>query len=450
MVIMLEKLFLKKIEIWVLYLLLLLGSISLVLFGWVVQYKAMGGPRGGAVGDIALAVAEAPNEVVRLVTAGLKTAMQPQRIQFSAFDNLKVIDSSFSEQGLLLVSGFSLEYDISTIFLYDVQHESKLYEWVPPHQDIMEQTSYHGGVNVKERYRSQHPFLLPDGSIVFTSGDGPLVKVDRCGALVWSIDRHFHHSIEIGPENTLFVPHVIATPSDFLSITEKGHKVYPIRDDGFAEVSLDGIILKEWSVKDILERNGYVGLLYGVGGFEADRIHLNDVQPIFQTDEYAQKGDLVLSIRHLSTVFLYRPSTDEIIWLQTGPWLNQHDVDYQGNGIYTIFGNDSVRGNTAKSAYKGYSSIYSYDQKSGSAGIFRSFEKENIYTETQGLHTVLSNGDLFIEEQEKHILHRLGKDGHRWKYVNTLNSSEIGALHWSRFLDSTPNDYPFLKNSECQ
>ncbi|MCH8857610.1 MAG: hypothetical protein IIA03_15585, partial [Proteobacteria bacterium] len=50
--------------------------------------------------------------------------------------------------------------------------------------------------------------------------------------------------------------------------------------------------------------------------------------------------DVVLSARNISTVFLFRPSTGKIVWLKTGPWLNQHDVDYHGNGNYTIFGND--------------------------------------------------------------------------------------------------------------
>ncbi len=447
---MLEKFFLKKIELWVVYLLLIFGAVLLVLFGWAVQYKATGGYRGGAVGDAILALAESPNDAMLLLDVGLKSAMQPQRIKFSEFKNLQVTDPDFTDPGLLLVSGFSLEHDISTVYLYDLQQGRKLHEWVPPHHDIAAQTSYHFGENAKARYSAQHPLLLADGSVIFTSGEGPLVKIDRCGSLQWTVDRDFHHSIEQGPAGTLFVPHVMATPQDFDSVTEKGHKVYPIRDDGFAEVSLDGKIIQEWSVKDILERNGYIGLLYGVGEFETDRIHLNDVQPIMYTDDYVQQGDLVLSSRHLSTVFLYRPSTDKIIWLQTGPWLNQHDVDYQGNGIFTLFGNDRIRGRVADQSYNGYSSIYYYDQKTGRTGVYRSLEKENIYSATQGLHTVLDNGDLFIEETDKHVLHRLGPETIRWNYVNTLNDTEIGALHWCRYLEATPEDYPFLQSPECK
>jgi hypothetical protein len=447
---MFEKFILKKIEIWPVYLLLIVGFITFVLFGWVVQYKATGGHRGGAFGDAMLTIAKAPNDAMLILNVGLKSAMQPQRIGFSDFENLKIIDDNFRDQGVLLVSGFNLEHGISCVFLYDLENAQKLYEWVPPHGDIMKQTSYHVGENAKAMYRTQHPFLLPDGSVLFTSGEGPLVKIDRCGNLEWVIDRDFHHSIELGPDNTFFVPHVVATPQDFESITSEGHRVYPIRDDGFAEVSPEGKIIQEWSVKDILERNGYIGLLYGGGPFETDRIHLNDVEPIMKTDAYVQKGDLALSIRHLSTVFLYRPSTDKIIWLRTGPWLNQHDVDYQGDGVFTIFGNDSIRGPVMNKSYNGFSSIHSYDHKTGTTSIYRSFEKENIYTESQGLHTVLGNGDLFIEEQEKHILHRISDNSHRWKFVNTLNDDEIGALHWCRYLDAAPADFPFLSSPECR
>ncbi len=435
---------------WILYLLLLFGSIFLVFYGWAIQYKATGGHRGGAIGNTILAIAEAPNDLMLLFDVGLRAAMQRQRIEFSKFNNFQITDKSFKDNGLLLVSGFNLEHGISTISLINLKTSKKLHQWIPPHKKITAQTSYHLGMNAKSSYRSQHPLLLPDGSMVFSSGEGPLVKIDHCGNLLWTVDKHFHHSIEIGPENTVFAPHVMATPQDFDSITEKGHKVYPIRDDGFAEISLDGKIVQEWSVKAILERNGYIGLLYGVGEFETDRTHVNDVEPIMYTDNYVQKGDLILSVRQLSTVFLYRPSTDKIIWLQTGPWLNQHDVDYQGNGLYTIFGNDNIRGPVANPEYNGYSSIYSYDQKNHTTGIYKSFQKEDIYTETQGLHTVLKNKDLFIEEQNQHILHRIGKDGHRWKFVNTLNDKEIGAIHWSRYLDATPEDYSFLKSPECK
>ena len=45
----------------------------------------------------------------------------------------------------------------------------------------------------------------------------------------------------------------------------------------------------------------------GIGEFEFDRIHLNDVEVINYSDEYVKEGDLILSSKHLSSVFLYFP-----------------------------------------------------------------------------------------------------------------------------------------------
>ena len=57
-------------------------------------------------------------------------------------------------------------------------------------------------------------------------------------------------------------------------------------------------------------------------------------------DKYVKKGDIAFSSRHLSTVFLYRPD-EKIIWLKSGPWLAQHDIDYLGEGIFSIYGNNN-------------------------------------------------------------------------------------------------------------
>ena len=212
---------------------------------------------------------------------------------------------------------------------------------------------------------------------------------------------------------------------------------------------MEGEILREWSVKDILERHGYLGLLYGVGSYEMDRLHLNDVQPIWQSDEYVQAGDLVLSIRHLSTVLLYRPATDEIVWLKTGPWLNQHDVDYQGNGVYTIFGNDSLRGEASSDALRGYSTIWQYDQKTGRPSDYLPLEHVEIFARAQGVHRVLDNGDVFIDHAKSGLIHRVSADGLRWSYANGIGDDRIGSLHWSRYLTADEATFPWLRDLDC-
>lgn len=453
-----EKFFFKKIELWVLALCLIVGIVGTVLFGWAVQYKAKGGLRGGTVGQVLLDIAEWPTPLVLLLNDAVR-AVNPQQFHFADFAGLRYFDTELSDDGYLLVSAWGNEHTFSTVYLYDLKDRKIIHEWTPPVEDILKSTSYLGGDNDLRDYKSQHPFLLENGDIVITSSQGPLARVDACGRLVWTIDRHFHHAIERASNGNLFVPHVIAGPEDFFndhhadekSVTVEGHKVAPIRDDGFAEVSPDGRIVREWSVKDILERHGHYGLLYGVGAFEVDRIHLNDAEPILRSDAYVEEGDIALSLRNLSTVMLYRPSTDEIVWLKTGPWLNQHDVDYQGNGVFTIYGNDTVRSlaEWGERPLHGYSSIYEYDQATDRVSTRLSMAKAGIFAPRAGLHTVLPDGDIFVEGAYT-MVHRISAAGDiRWSFVSAVGEGKISALNWSRYFSRDGVDLSWIGSVTC-
>lgn len=447
-----ERFLFKKIELWLVFLLVIILGIGALLFGWGVQYKAMGGLAGEPIGSFLLEIAKAPTPIIKLLNNFSRTT-QPQLFPFSEFTFLKRSDPSFKDDGILLVSGRSKKYGHGTAYLYDLESEKKLFEWVPPVSDILAATSYRGDLNDTEDFRSQHPYLLEDGSLLVTSGEGPLVRFDACGKLTWAIDHHFHHSIERGPNGNFYVPSVLSEPKAYLndhypslnSITVDGHKIGPLRDDGFAIVSPEGKILNEWSIKTILEENGYWGLLYGVGAFEIDRIHLNDAEPIMESDAFVQKGDVVLSARNLSTVFLFRPSTGKIVWLKTGPWINQHDVDYQGEGIFTIFGNDFVRNGAF---LNGTGAIYQYDQSRDESSVRLNFDVYGIAAETGGLHTVLDNGDIFIE-QPYIRLHRLNGQAKRWTFVNTVDEGEVGALFWSRYFERDALNLSWMKTLNC-
>ena len=86
-------------------------------------------------------------------------------------------------------------------------------------------------------------------------------------------------------------------------------------EDGFSIIDPEsGNVLKEFSIHDILTNNkDNLGLLYGVGEFEKDRYHINSVIPIKYTDNFFEKDDLVISIRNLSTIIVFRPKDPKIV-----------------------------------------------------------------------------------------------------------------------------------------
>ena len=302
------------------------------------------------------------------------------------FSGFRLRDPGFHDTGHLLISRYSKKHSQVIVELFSVAESRVLHTWVPPLTEIFKRSpNFSDRANTRKSYRAQHPLLLKDGGLVFTSGEGPMVRINACGEVVWVINRHFHHSIEVDHLGNIVSPIVIEE--------QNSETVLPIRDDGFAIVSLDGQIINEYSITDILLKNGYRGLIYGVGKFEKDRIHLNDAQPVLSDYESANIGDIALSSRHLSTVALFRPQSGKIVWLKTGPWLNQHDINLLEDGRYSIFGNDIVRQEKKKDLFveNGKSDVYVFNPFNNH--ITRPYSdmmlKEQIATETAGRSKIL-------------------------------------------------------------
>ena len=352
-------------------------------------------------------------------------------------------DLHFNDTGYLLISRFSRQFDQVVIELFDIANEKIIHRWMPNIDKIFKlkpliQKQY----KTPSAYRVQHPLLLQNGDIIFSSGEGPLIRINTAGDPVWINEGHFHHSIELDANGNIVVPVVVTH-------NYETNNPIPFRDDGFAIVDTGGNVLGVYSIADFLITNGYRGLLYGVGEFQWDRIHLNDVQPIKKNIGDLSRGDIAWSSRHLSAVGVFRPSTGKMLWIKVGPWLAQHDINLLDDGTFSIFGNDIGRINPDNPLVRENglpvepwinesktSDIYIYDPSSSKVTTpFTSMMvKHRIGTKSSGRARILKNGDVYIEETDKGRLIRISKDKIRWQYVNLQSENTIGALHWSRYL----------------
>lgn len=350
------------------------------------------------------------------------------------FSGFKVHDTSFTDPGRLMVSRYCSDRGHVVVELIQVDGWRVLHQWLPPIEEILATGPRDQGGNSFDGYSAQHPLLLDDGSIVFHSAGGALVRLSADSQIIWKNDNYFHHSIEQDGDGNIVV-----------SITLKPalYQAMPIVDDGYAVVDVEtGKILERRSIAQILVDNGHRGLLRGVGEVEADRIHLNDTQPILRDVGSARRGDIAFSSRHLSTVFLYRPSTNAIIWLKTGPWLTQHDVNLLPDGRFSVFGNDFTRAGFKHDGIdEGVSQVYVYDSATDSVTLpFADVMRElGAFTATEGRSRILSNGDVFVEINNQHRLVRLSPAGVRWEYINPVSEGLSGAVHWCRYL---PAEHP--------
>lgn len=453
----LESLMMKKMPVWLTMFILILVFVLTVLFGWSVKHALNGDVRLGKTGGVVLAIADFPSLVKSTfieVGRGDKSPLLVNN-RFPQIDgfkkNGKVQQGAIVDDGYLLLSAYDSGKRQSTVKLLRISDQQVLHEWVP---DIgqLEETQHTDSefFNIADLrpsdYRMIHPLLLDDGSIVFKYR-GPIFKVNACSEVEWVIDGVFHHSIEQGIGGNFWVSSVVEPGSYDKS------KYVGYRDDAIAKVSPGGKVLFTKSVSEILEENGYRGLLFGVGLYDSDAIHLNDIQPALYSGKYWRKGDLLLSLRNRSLVLLYRPSSNKVIWMKTGPWLNQHDVDFVGQSKISIFGNDVMRTPVGSTLLGEHNNIYLVDLAGETistpySGILKKLEVRTLH---QGEQELLENGDIFIEETDYARILRLSAKAPVWEYTVKVDDSTLAMVHWSRYLTKSQvkGILPVLQRATC-
>jgi hypothetical protein len=376
--------------------------------------------------------------------------------RFPEIDGFKkngvVQPGAITDNGYLLLSAYDNINKQSTVKLIRINDQHVVFKWAP---NILELEKHYKTENhtipVNEfsqlSFRIGHPFLLNNGSLIFHNFEGPLFIVDLCSKMEWIIDQHFHHSIEQDSDGNFWVPSVIE-PASYDQTKYPGY-----RDDAIAKISPDGQVLFKKSVSKILEENRNSGLLFGAGRYEKDAIHLNEIQPAHYSTKYWLKDDLLLSLRHRSTIMIYRPSTNKIIWLKMGPWINQHNPEFLGESKISLFGNDAIRVNGKHVSANGQNNIYLFDFKDGSVSTPYSdvFRKLDIRTLSEGRQKILENGDLFVEETNHGRILRVSPTKEAWEFMVKVDIQTAGMVNWSRYLTSEEikNVLPLLEGSNC-
>lgn len=345
------------------------------------------------------------------------------------------------DSGYLLLSGLSAQKKQSTVQLIRIADGNIIAEWVPDWNIIHSKLSAHRWfpkVDIKS-YRAIHPLLLNDGSLIFNTGSS-LIRLPLCSPEPnWVLNYPYHHSIELAPDGESVWT---------ASITEKFFSTHPtvkekLLDNSLSNVDLRGQVLQNLSFSEILVKNGFIAHLIGTNGtaFNNDPIHINQISPAKSDGSYWKLGDLLISARHLSTVYLYRPSTGKIIWHQQGPWINQHSAHFVGNQTIAVFGNDVYSSDIPDPFITPAkrNSVYLHDFKTATTRQVHSepLDKLQPKTITEGRVRVLYDMGTFIEETNNARLIKLDPNGRlQWSYINNYDEKHLGIVSWSRYITS--------------
>jgi hypothetical protein len=436
----------KKIELWVLCLVVLLGIVFTIGFGTLVRQELIGKKGKGEITQAALFLAEIPIYVKKIY---VKKIAAPEK-HFHTEDRFPrlsgFVGKPLEQEEYLLLSRYDPEIEDGVIDLVDLRTFETVYSWNPSLENIRDAIdSHHVEFFVREKKHriydktSQpgHPFLFEDGSLSF-SGTGPLVKISRCSDASWILQEDlFHHSVEQAIDGSMWVPSKIYPHSFDVALV--GSAPDSFSDDAITQISADGKILFQKSVAQILIDHGYKHLVFSIGEtfeFVTDPIHLNDIQPVDFDGPYWLKGDVFLSLRNQSMLMLYRPKRDEIVWLSTGHTSGQHDIDILDdhrisvfdNNVYKTVGGHKVDGTNLLK-------IYNFETNTFSNYQSEVFEKNDIRTGTEGRAQIRGDGGLYIEETNHGRTMYFTAGGEiQWQYVNRGEDGHVYQTHWSRLL----------------
>lgn len=438
-----ERVLFAKIELWLVVALGLIGCLAGVGFGWAALQAERNTGRYQTISRFALNIAEIPDTAKKLL------GKDTQLLVFSkkAFAG-KPTGWSFPSgatsgpSGYLLLSrydGTDRRHKIELVSMPDmkVRHGWTLrVDRLLPGVRNVSRFSDHENWN-ESHFREIHPLLASDGDLIVKDHYSPLWRVDPCGNPRWILDRQmFHHSTEPDAEGDFWIPS-LAERQSLKRVKDS------FREDMLTEVSPGGKILHNASVAQILIRNGYVDWLFANGMYNDDPTHLNDIEPVLSDGPYWKKGDVFVSLRNISTIMLYRPSTGAIIWMKRGPWLSQHDVDILDDHRISVYDNNAQDRGTGVPYFDGNSQIMVYDFKTDKVTepLQKLMQAHNIRTSTAGLYTLLPDGSSMIEDVTEARLFIAGRDGRTLaEYVNRATDGEIYHLGWSRFIGKAQGD----------
>lgn len=289
--------------------------------------------------------------------------------------------------------------------------------------------------------------VMEDGGLVFNFEHLGLVRLNRESEVVWRLPYRTHHSVYRHDDGHLWV----CGQKRREEISPYFPKRKPPYDEyTLLEISPQGEIINEWSVQEILGKNGYNGLLSfkctspSLNSLD-DRLHLNDVEPFPLTlkEDFFQYGDVMVSLRNINTVFVFNRDSGNIKYITTGKFTHQHDPDFIDGNTFSVF--DNIYSTADSIGQRSRILIFSAREDQMEV-YFEGSKTEAFSTVFMGKHQWLPNGNLLLTETLRGRALEIDKSKKIvWEYVNFIDDGIAGIVEEVTRL---PRNYANLYNHQ--
>lgn len=429
----------KKIPIWILIFVLLVGMLMLILYGSFLSYHYKNGKKLPVLRENIAFIAETPVNVLRSLVKN-QDNMELTVSEENRFGNKKGFNV-YREKNLNLLMILSrTDYENKRQIVEVVNlNNFEIIKKYDPYLIIKELTEKSKKNQNKKDYVLrensiiQSPYLDSDLNLTFISNSNILIQVNKDGKLNWFNDKiEFHHTFNFLTEDDDYF-WAIATDYSNKANIDKIFLHPGFKDENILKINkYNGEIIEQISITELyIKHNIHNELFVGRIHFQADDpIHLNDVQPVIKTNEYFKKGNLFISASNSNMVLLIDPEKKEILWKTKEKLFRQHDVDILENGKIAIFNNNRVKTNKDQVFKNNEIMIYNFNTNEMTSP-YNEFLKENeVRTINQGLQEFTDQG-IMIEEQNYGRILFFDDEGLIFEYINRGSDNNLYQVKWS-------------------
>lgn len=331
--------------------------------------------------------------------------------------------------GYVLIGGLSDDQDTSVhvVRMFD-RSGREVHRW-PVHYELFDD-------EIKPQNVMLHGMeVFEDGSLAVTFDSGnAIARIDACGQPLWSINGNFHHSIRRDGEDALMtwrdetIVRLDKDTGEELSALDLRRDIIPAAN-GEQRAYFD---IRTRTPDTANEEVTYLD----------DPFHPNDAEPLpaEMADAFPmfEAGDILFSLREVNLIAVVAPKSGRLKWWKHGPWLKQHDPDFQPDGTITVFDNATGTGR---------SMIRRIDPMDDSLSVdFAGSESQPFYTWRRGKHQVLPNGNILMTEAEHGRVIEVDPQGRLvwerhmiWSAEHNLIVTEARHLPQTFFTDGIPS-----------
>ena len=347
---------------------------------------------------------------------------------------VETLDASSLEPGLVLVAGIS---DVDNNFIRIIDRDGNVVQqWLPDWFKIWPEPPE--GVPAS-RVPQENPGAILHGVEITSNGDVifnyeflSTIRLDACGNVVWKSPNMGHHSVFLAEDGTIWVG-----SERFVGGGETGYPnvASPLNSWAVMQMDADGNILQTKEILEILQENDLLGLMLMSSLDNAepvvkyDTLHLNDIEvyPSNMPSEIFAPGDLLISLRNISTVIVVDPKTWKIKYRSTGEVLRQHDADFIGDDKIIVYDNRNLDPMPREDLY---SRVAILDARTGTHDTyFKGEGKAHYYSPTMGRQALLPNGNLMVISPHEGRVIEVDKQGNLlWQYYNVLDAEYTGLV----------------------